>query len=295
MAVLSEPVSETVSEPLSEPTEAVPPLPSSLSPSKVSSFTTCALAFRFAAIDRLPEPPSEAAVRGTLVHLALQRLFRHDAPGRTVHRALAELDAAIEEMAADPEMEALDLDPTGQAAMREAAIELVHRYFAMEDPTAVRAIGLELLMEAEVDGLVLRGIIDRLDLTDEGELVVTDYKTGSAPPERYEKGRLKGVEFYALLCERVLGRLPARVQLLYLGDGQTIVATASPRTVRSVERRTAAVWTAIERAYASDGFKPRRGPLCSWCSFQTYCPEFGGDPAAGRAEGLRLAATSPAA
>ncbi len=51
------------------------PLPTSLSPSKVSSFTDCGLAFRFSAIDHLPEPPSVAATRGTLVHAALERLF----------------------------------------------------------------------------------------------------------------------------------------------------------------------------------------------------------------------------
>jgi len=49
-------------------------LPSGLSPSKVSSFKDCALAFRFSAIDKLPEPPSVAATRGTLLHLALQRV-----------------------------------------------------------------------------------------------------------------------------------------------------------------------------------------------------------------------------
>ena len=47
------------------------PLPTSLSPSKVASFKDCALAFRFANIDRLPEPPSPAATKGSLVHRAL--------------------------------------------------------------------------------------------------------------------------------------------------------------------------------------------------------------------------------
>ena len=265
------------------------PLPSSLSPSKVSSFTKCGLAFRFSAIDRLPEPPSLAAVRGTLVHLALQRLFRLDPPHRTHERALIELAAAQAALADDPEMEQLGLDAAGHAEMAAEATTLIGRYFAMEEPNDVHPIGLELMMDAEIDGLVLRGIIDRLDLLPSGELVVTDYKTGKAPPERYESGSLKSMEFYALLCERVLGRRPAAVQLLYLGDGQTIISTPSGRTIRSVERRTAAVWAAIVKAHAADDFRPRRGPLCDWCSFQAYCPEFGGDPAVGRAEAARLA------
>src|SRR4029450_11291302 len=50
-------------------------VPRSLSPSKVSSFTDCALAFRFSVIDRLPQAPSVAATKGTLVHAALERLL----------------------------------------------------------------------------------------------------------------------------------------------------------------------------------------------------------------------------
>ena len=50
-------------------------LPSTLSPSKVVSFRDCALAFKYSVIDRLPEPPSEPACKGTLVHKALELLY----------------------------------------------------------------------------------------------------------------------------------------------------------------------------------------------------------------------------
>ena len=50
-------------------------LPRSLSPSKVSSFRDCALAFRFSAIDHLPEEPTVWTVKGTRRHRALERLF----------------------------------------------------------------------------------------------------------------------------------------------------------------------------------------------------------------------------
>ena len=50
--------------------------PSTLSPSKVATFRDCGLAFRYSAIDRLPEAPSVPASRGTLVHAALERALR---------------------------------------------------------------------------------------------------------------------------------------------------------------------------------------------------------------------------
>ena len=64
---------------------AVPP--ASLSPSRASDFMQCPLLYRFRVIDKLPEKPSEAATRGTLVHAVLERLFDAPAVERTAPRA----------------------------------------------------------------------------------------------------------------------------------------------------------------------------------------------------------------
>ena len=75
--------------------------PPSLSPSSVSAFKSCPLAFRFSYIDRLPEPPSPAATKGTLVHRALELLMCRPQPDRTVDAALCDLETARVEMADD--------------------------------------------------------------------------------------------------------------------------------------------------------------------------------------------------
>ena len=253
------------------------PLPTSLSPSKVSSFTDCALAFRFSAIDRLPDLPSVAATRGTLVHAALERLFTLDAAQRTPAVGRECLAAAAEEISTDPEFTALALDTDAHAGFIADAEALLEKYFLLEDPTTITPIGIELKLEVAVGGVRLRGIIDRLELDAQGELVVTDYKTGRAPGERNEQQRLAGVAFYSLLCERLFGRRPARVQLLYLADPVAIIATPTDRSTRGVERKLAAVWTAVERACEREDFRPNPSRLCDWCGYKAYCPSFGGD------------------
>lgn len=268
------------------------PLPSSLSPSKVSSFTDCALAFRFSAIDRLPEPPSLAATRGTLVHAALERLFTLEPTERTHDRALACLDDALAELRTHPDLEGLGLDAEAEATFHEEARVLVGKYFRLEDPTTITPIGIELKLEIELGGVRLRGIIDRLELDADGQLVVTDYKTGRAPGERQEQQRLAGVAFYSLLCERLFGQRPARVQLLYLADPVAIISTPNDRSTRGVERKLAAVWAAVERACERDDFRPNPSRLCDWCSFKAYCPSFGGDIAL--ADAHRVAAQADA-
>src|ERR1700691_1751355 len=225
------------------------PVPRSLSPSKVSSFKDCALAFRFSVIDRLPEPPAPHLVKGTLVHSALEGLFwDHERGARSPEAARQSLHRAWEALQEGPEF--LDLDLTaaqGQAFLVDAE-SLVADYFRLEDPDTIDAVGVELLLEAEVGGLRLRGIIDRLDVTADGEFIVIDYKTGRVPSEMQEHARLGGVQFYALLCEQVLGRRPVDVRLLYLKEPLVIASDPTEQALRGLRQRTAAVWSAIERA-----------------------------------------------
>lgn len=258
-------------------------VPVGLSPSSVSSFKDCPQAFRFSYIDRLPEPPSAPASKGTLVHRALERLMLRDAGDRTIDTALADLESARVDLADDPDFTDLELGEAEWDAFHADAEVLVRRYFELEDPQSVHPIGLELKLSAEVGRVTLRGYIDRLELDGDGdgdgELVITDYKTGSVPSEMYENSRLAGVHIYAFLCERMLGRRPARVQLYYLSKPEAIIATPSAQSVAGVERRTTAVWNAIARACERDDFRPSPGPLCDWCTFKPYCPAWGGDPA----------------
>jgi putative RecB family exonuclease len=255
-------------------------LPGSLSPSSVSAFKDCPLAFKFSYLDRLPEPPSAAASKGTLVHRALELLMCRAPSDRTLDAALADLDTARVELAGHPDFADLDLSEAEWRSFNTEAEVLVRRYFELEDPTTVRPMGLELKLSCELDGVRLRGVIDRLERDPvNGELVVTDYKTGSVPSEFHESKRLSGVHLYALLCERMLGERPARVQLLYLSKPEAIIARPTEQSVTAVVRKTNALWDAVTRACARDDFRPSPGPLCSYCTFKPYCPAFGGDPA----------------
>jgi putative RecB family exonuclease len=254
------------------------PVPTSLSPSRVESFTSCPLAFRFASIQKLPELPSPHTTKGSLVHRALELLFTLPAPERDEAAATTCLQRAVEEFSTDPEMTLLDLDEDQLAEFHADAWTLVQSYLRMEDPRTVHEIGLELRLEAEVGSLTLRGIIDRLELDQEGRLVVIDYKTGRSPGVKYEQSRLAGVQFYSFLCESVLGQRPAAVRLMYLRTGETIEAVPSAQSVRFITTRTTAVWRAVEKACLTGDFRPRAGALCSSCSFKRWCPAFGGDP-----------------
>jgi putative RecB family exonuclease len=252
--------------------------PWSLSPSACSAFKECPLAYRFSYLERLPEPPSPHTSKGTLVHRALELLLDRPAPERTLDAALAALASARIELAEHPDFADLELSNSEWAAFDADAELLVRRYFELEDPRTVQPIGLELKLEADLGKVRLRGVIDRLEVDDHGDFVVTDYKTGSVPTEWWEAKSLTGVHAYALLCERMLGKRPARVQLYFLSKPEALIATPSDQSIRGVERKTVAMWSAIANACERDDFRPRPGRLCEFCTFQPYCPAYGGDP-----------------
>src|SRR5262249_49938874 len=102
------------------------PLPTSLSPSKVSSFKDCGLAFRLSVIDRLPEPPSPMAAKGTLVHRALELLmWEEEQPDRTLEAALEKLERAAGEVLDGDEYSALGLAGQDRAEFVRDAEDLV--------------------------------------------------------------------------------------------------------------------------------------------------------------------------
>jgi putative RecB family exonuclease len=254
------------------------PVPTTLSPSRIESFLSCPLAFRFVNVERLPDPPSVATTKGSLVHRALEVFFAEE-EARGVEQLQRSVERAIEEYRTHPDLLDLGLDGGDLDRFLDDCRDLAGAYLAMEDPTTVRPVGLEMRIEAPVGPVTLRGIIDRLERDADGGLVVTDYKTGRAPAPGRERKSLGGVQLYSVLCERSLGERPARVRLMYLRTGQTVATVPTDQTTRFMETRVTAVHRAIEQACVSGEFRPQRSGLCNFCSYQRWCPEFGGDPA----------------
>nr|NLD40215.1 PD-(D/E)XK nuclease family protein [Actinomycetales bacterium] len=259
-----------------------------VSASRAKDFQQCPLMFRLRAVDRLPESPKPAAVRGTLVHSVLERLYDLPAVERSQEVAERLVDpqwAAL--LSREPEY--LSMFPTDEelATWLTQARSLVANYFRMENPRRLEPAARERLIEVEVGGgLLLRGYVDRIDKAPNGALRVVDYKTGKAPQERYAAEALFQMRFYALMIWRLDGVIPARLQLIYLGDGRTLTLDPTEWELEETEREVAALWERIERAAQQGSFEPRRSPLCPWCSFQSLCPVFGGTPPPLPADGV---------
>ena len=276
-----------------------------LSPSRAGDFMQCPLLYRFRVVDRLPEPPSAAAVRGTFVHSVLENVFDLPAHRRLPDDAVGLMEQTWADLVAErPEVlevlrsdgsgsgagsgaTALDAEVTAEelAAWMADAEALVRRWFTLEDPSVLEPAERELYVEVPVDRggergqLTLRGYVDRLDVAPaDGALRVVDYKTGRAPSELFQAKALFQMKFYALAIWRLRGRVPALLQLVYLKDGTILRHAPTEEELLATERKVVALYDAIEQAAERGDWRPNRSRLCDWCSFQSICPAWGGTP-----------------
>ena len=269
---------------------------SSCLPSRASDFLTCPLLYRFRVIDRLPERPSPAATRGTVVHAVLERLFDLPAAERTPQRpttwSCPSGSGCSRRSRSSPSCSRSRRRPTrtrptptpGHASLDDGRVAAVRPRPARQllragGPARLEPAERELFVEHDLEsGLRLRGYVDRLDVAPTGALRVVDYKTGRAPREGFEAKAMFQMRFYALVLWRLRGEVPRLLQLLYLGSGEILRYEPDEADLRATERKVEAIWAAIQRATENGDWRPNPTRLCDWCDHQALCPAYGGTP-----------------
>lgn len=271
--------------------------PAHLSASRANDFLTCPLLFRYRSIDRLPEQPSAAALRGTLVHRALEVMFGLPSGERSLQTACDALAEAWRELAdaepasaavllADAEVwvngEVSDLDAASQEVsgrILAPARDLLQTYFSMEDPTRFDPHAMEMSFDVPLmDAFSIRGFVDRVDIAPTGEVRIIDYKTGKAPSAGFEAKSMFQMRFYALAWWRMTGQIPRMLRLMYLGSKEALSYAPQESDLIATERKVLALRDAISASAQAGVFTAKASRLCDWCSFRDLCPAWGSIP-----------------
>lgn len=257
-----------------------------LSVSRMNDYMSCPLKFRYRTIDRIPEPPSSAATKGTLVHAVLENLFDVPAADRTVATATSLLEPSWAQMVErDPGLEALFETESFEDWMASAR-SLVGTYFERENPKGLNPArsNRERLINVTIGNIAFRGIVDRIDVAPNGQTRIVDYKTGKMPRPAYQQSALLQLRVYGLMLHLAEGRQPTQAQLIYLGSNDTLTYWTDPSDLEIATETIERVWSQILESLETE-FAPKKSKLCDWCSFQSICPAFGGETPAMPSEG----------
>jgi ATP-dependent helicase/nuclease subunit B len=181
-----------------------------ISPSRLQAWATCPFAYFMhfvVGVEPLEDPAVELTInaldRGNLVHAILER-FVSDGLGAPTNWTSRSEAARLDEIFKDLAGEAAETGRVGRALYwRRGADELrtrLHDFIARDHQrlthTHAQPVGTEVPFGRDgrptadvelADGRIVRftGLIDRVDVTKFGHVVVTDYKSGK--PDRYTK------------------------------------------------------------------------------------------------------------
>lgn len=234
-----------------------------LSYSSINTYETCPAKYRFQYEERLPTAPSPALAFGDSLHRALHRFHARPVP---VAPSLPELLGMLDDVWVSEGY----TDAVEEETYREHARQVLAQYHRENSPDYRIPAALEFRFEIEVEGVVLSGVIDRMDRIPGGGYEIIDYKTNRRLPPRERIDRDLQLSIYHLAAREVWGIEPERLTLYYLLPNQRMSTARTRADLDELRRRIATVAERID----AGRFEPRQNPLCDWCEFQARCPLF---------------------
>jgi putative RecB family exonuclease len=226
--------------------------------------------YKFAKLDRISEPSTEAQILGSFVHEILEELFKLDAKDRNESSA-RQIGKGLWNHSWSQEFANLPDQVSTENEFRWKAWWCVENYFALEDPTSFDAVGIEQKVNGDIDGVPIFGIIDRWTLED-GKMVISDYKTGKKPKPRYEWEKQMQIMIYSILLEQMTEYEVKEAELIYLKFPSKAVYKPTEKVISNVKANIVQTWDELVTSCSTGVFETRTGPLCNWCSFKGMCP-----------------------
>jgi putative RecB family exonuclease len=245
--------------------------PPHLSPSSMGTFNQCPMKFRFSKIDKLPDEPSEATLLGNFVHDFCEQFYMFD-PEERIEALINPLFSEV--WNSGNWEERIHPYVRGEKHVRQfkwRAVWCVENLWKIENPSEIEPEGLEYELNGKVNGVTLKGFIDRFTVVD-GGITISDYKTGKTPNPYYGNDKFLQLKIYGALIDELGVGTTKKLELLYLKDGvkfdQDFTESDFTETVAYITDTKKAIDIACE----THVFDTNKTALCNWCAYKPQCP-----------------------
>jgi len=149
---------------------------------------------------------------------------------------------------------------------------LIGTYLGWQAGNPNRILEAEKRFQISLGGRLLKGVIDRIEETPDGEIVVIDFKTGSKPGNLSKNTIREDIQMnlYSLAIREVYGKLPLKASLYYLRHNKIYDYGPTIESIGTFEARVVKLINAV----CAEEFSPTPDyQTCKWCDYKDLCKE----------------------
>ena len=242
----------------------------SLSPTKISTYLTCSLKYRYVYIDKIGKFYQKSKSYfsfGTSLHQTIESFHSADAPP-TVEQMSKNLETSW--------ISAGYVDNQQETEHKELGREIVVAYHTTQMERVerqVETIGTEKTLTCDMGSFTLTGRIDRLDQHSDGTIEIMDYKSGAREITSEEVRGDMAMSCYQLMVSRIFPGSPVIATIYNLRSGSE---SSVQLTVEELEQFGVNITELGQEILNSDydQLVPEKKAACEWCDFLPKCEKW---------------------
>ncbi len=259
-------------------------LPQHFSYSQLAAFSKCPLQYKFNFILKVPVKGKSVFSFGKTMHNTLYEflklssqensakqdsLFKKGGGPTSAKTALTFKD--LEELYEKNWIDEWYDSKKNKEEYYKKGIEIIKEFyenFSKNPPNILKVNNqpaLELPFNLKIGGHTLYGVIDRIDDSKEG-IIIVDYKTGESK-EKLDADAKEQLLIYQIAAQEVLHLKPQKLAYFYLNDGKMMSFLG---TETELENQKQKIIQQIEKIKNSE-FDPTPGWQCQYCDFRDIC------------------------
>ncbi len=258
-------------------------LPKSFSFSQLKAFESCPYQYYLSFILKIPVKGKAVFSYGKTMHATLQKfmalikeyslsnqgnLFGNNIKNKeskTINKKLPSLEKLLEiyqEVWIDDWYES----KSNKEKYKKQGEKSLREFYKQIKENPPKVLELEKGFNFKINGYSIRGVIDRIDQSDDNKIEIIDYKTGGAKTiKNIDKDQLL---IYQLAAREVFDREVAKLTFYYLNNNSTVSFLGSDKELEKIKDK---ITDLIEKMKKFDFTATPDKRKCQFCDFKDIC------------------------
>jgi putative RecB family exonuclease len=243
-----------------------------LSHSSISTYEQCPLKWKLHYIDRVPEMPKPFFTFGTVMHDVMEFFYMEKDGGKVKGPRFKapSVEELLRYYAAIWSSEGYE-DAQQEENYRKLGEKIIKEYHEEHAPKFHMPIATEQYFRIDVNGIGVRGYIDRVDKLGPDSVGILDYKTSKNQFTLPQVEKNEQLALYQMAFEELYGKRVERLTLYHLRSNMDFSVGRRPKEmIDALRDKIIRVAESIE----AENFEPKKSNLCKYCDYQHLCPYF---------------------